>query len=61
MEDRDREQNEAPIIQGKMVSDLLHQVDTCKSIGPDRVHPVVPRKLAKVLTKPLSISYSSPG
>ena len=24
LEDRDREQNEAPIIQGEMVSDLLH-------------------------------------
>ena len=28
LEDRDGEQNEAPIIQGEMVSDLLHHLDT---------------------------------
>ncbi|KAK4820506.1 hypothetical protein QYF61_000085 [Mycteria americana] len=33
LEDRDGEQNEAPIIQGEMVSDLLHHLDTHKSMG----------------------------
>ena len=28
LEDRDTEQNEAPIIQGEMVSDLLHHLGT---------------------------------
>ncbi|KAK4815154.1 hypothetical protein QYF61_017595 [Mycteria americana] len=55
--DRDAEQNEAPIIQGEMVSDLLHHLDTHKSMGPDGIHPRVLRELAEVLTKPLSILY----
>ncbi|KAK4807886.1 LOW QUALITY PROTEIN: hypothetical protein QYF61_007792 [Mycteria americana] len=57
LEDRDGEQNEAPIIQGEMVSDLLHHLDTHKSMGPDGIHPRVRRELAEVLTKPLSILY----
>ncbi|KAK4823371.1 hypothetical protein QYF61_001719 [Mycteria americana] len=57
LEDRDKEQNEAPIIQGEMVSDLLHHLDTHKSMGPDGIHPRILRELAEVLTKPLSIIY----
>ncbi|GAB0180201.1 hypothetical protein GRJ2_000485400 [Grus japonensis] len=57
LEDRDGEQNEAPIIQGEMVSDLLHHLDTHKSMGLDGIHPRVLRELAEVLTKPLSIIY----
>ena len=57
IEDRDREQNEAPIIQGEMVSDLLHHLDTHKSMGPDGIHPRVLRDLAEVLPKSLSIIY----
>ncbi|KAK4810744.1 hypothetical protein QYF61_007718 [Mycteria americana] len=57
LEDGDGEQNEAPIVQGEMVSDLLHHLDTHKSMGPDGIHPRVLRELAEVLTKPLSILY----
>ncbi|GAB0208172.1 mitochondrial enolase superfamily member 1 [Grus japonensis] len=57
LEDRDREQNEASIIQGEMDSDLLHHLDTHKSMGLDGIHPRVLRELAEVLTKPLSIIY----
>ncbi|KAK4806242.1 LOW QUALITY PROTEIN: hypothetical protein QYF61_013386 [Mycteria americana] len=57
LEDRDREQNEAPIIQGEMVSDLLHHIDTHKSMGQDGVHPRVLRELEEALTKTLSIIY----
>ncbi|GAB0180778.1 hypothetical protein GRJ2_000543100 [Grus japonensis] len=57
LEDRDEEQNEAPMIQGEMVSDLLHHLDTHESMGPGGIHPRVLRELAKVLTKPLSIIY----
>ncbi|GAB0188263.1 mitochondrial enolase superfamily member 1 [Grus japonensis] len=40
-----------------MVSDLLHHLDTHKSMRLDRIHPRVERKLAEVLTKSLSIIY----
>ncbi|KAK4811280.1 hypothetical protein QYF61_023332 [Mycteria americana] len=57
LEDRDGDQNGAPIIQGEMVSDLLHHLDTHKSMGPDEIHPRVLKELVEVLTKPLSILY----
>ncbi|KAK4831549.1 hypothetical protein QYF61_018204 [Mycteria americana] len=57
LEDRVEEQNEAPIIQGEMVSNLLHHLDTHESMGPDGIHPRVLRKLVEVLTKPLPILY----
>ncbi|KAK4825377.1 hypothetical protein QYF61_027143 [Mycteria americana] len=57
LEDRDGDQNGAPIIQGEMVSDLLHHLDTHRSVGPDQIHPRVLKELADVLTKPLSIIY----
>ncbi|KAK4809102.1 LOW QUALITY PROTEIN: hypothetical protein QYF61_004038 [Mycteria americana] len=55
MEDRDGDQNGAPTIQGEMASDLLHHLDTHKSMGPDGIHPRVLKERAEVLTKPLSI------
>ena len=57
LEDREGEQNEAPIIHGEMVSNLLHHLDTHKSMGPDGIHPRVLRELVEVLPKPLSIIY----
>ncbi|KAK4830064.1 hypothetical protein QYF61_008402 [Mycteria americana] len=57
LEDRDGDQNGAPIIQGEMVSDLLHHLDTHKSMGPDEIHPRVLKELAEVPTKPLSTIY----
>ncbi|KAK4832377.1 hypothetical protein QYF61_022232 [Mycteria americana] len=56
-EDRNGEQNEDPIIQGEMVSDLLHHLDTHSSMGPDGIHPRVLREVAEMLTKLLSIIY----
>ena len=57
LEDKDGDQNEAPIIQGEMIIDLLHHLDTHKSVGQDGIHPRVLRELVEVLTKPLSIIY----
>jgi len=47
LEDRDGEQNEAPIIQGEIFSELLHHLDTHKSMGPDGIHPQVLRELVE--------------
>ncbi|KFP65496.1 hypothetical protein N322_09181, partial [Cariama cristata] len=46
-----------PIIQEEMVSDLLCQLDSNKSMGPDEIHPRVMRELAKELAKPLASIY----
>jgi len=56
-EDRDGEQNEAPIIKREMVSNLLHHLDTHKCMEPDGICSRVWRELAEVLTKPLSNIY----
>ncbi|KAK4825598.1 hypothetical protein QYF61_000687 [Mycteria americana] len=56
-EDRDGDQNGAPIMQGEMVTDLLHHLDTHKSMGPDEIHLRVLKELAEVLTKPFSVIY----
>lgn len=37
LEDRDRKQNETPAIQGQMVNDLLHHLDTHKTMGLGRI------------------------
>ncbi|GAB0197704.1 mitochondrial enolase superfamily member 1 [Grus japonensis] len=57
LEDRDGEQSEAPTIQGEKLGDLLHHLDTHRSMGLDGIHPRVLRELVEVLTKPLSITY----
>ncbi|KFV54970.1 RNA-directed DNA polymerase from mobile element jockey, partial [Tyto alba] len=49
-----------PIIHGEMVSDLLHHLDTHKSMGPGGIHPRVLRELAEVITKSLSIICQQP-
>lgn len=57
LEDRDREQNKALVMQGEMVIDFLYHLNTHKSMGPDRIHPRGLKELAEVLTKPLSTIY----
>ena len=46
-----------PTFQEETVSDLLHHIDTHKSMGLDGIHPRALKELAGVLTKPLSIIY----
>ncbi|KFW70572.1 hypothetical protein AS28_01949, partial [Pygoscelis adeliae] len=46
-----------PIIQEEAVNDLLHHLDTHKSMGPDGIHPRVLRELAEEVAKLLSIIY----
>ncbi|GAB0203024.1 mitochondrial enolase superfamily member 1 [Grus japonensis] len=57
LEDRDREQNKPPMVQEEAVNDLLHHLDTHKSMGLDGIHPRVLRELAEELAKTLCIIY----
>ena len=56
LEDRGREQNEAPIIHTEMAIDLPHHLDMHNSMGLEGIHPRVLREMVEELTKPLSIS-----
>ncbi|KAK4823249.1 hypothetical protein QYF61_000216 [Mycteria americana] len=57
LEDRDGEQNKPPIIQEEALKDLIHHLDTHKSMGLDGIHPRVLRELVGELIKSLSIIY----
>lgn len=50
LEDRDREQNKALVMQGEMVIYFLYHLNTHRSMGPDRIHPRELKELAEVLT-----------
>lgn len=41
----------------ELTSNLLHRLDTHKTMGMDGIHSKVLRELTEVLTKPLSIIY----
>ena len=49
LEDKNEEQNEAPIIQREMVSNLLHCLNTHMSMELDGIHPRVLRELGNVM------------
>ncbi|KAK4824531.1 hypothetical protein QYF61_016111 [Mycteria americana] len=57
LEDRDGQQNKPHIIQEEAVNNLLCQLDTHKSMGPDGIHARVLRELVEELAKPLPIIY----
>lgn len=57
VENRDGEQNDAPVIHNELGNDLLHHLEILKSIGPDGIHPKVLRELVEMLTKPFYIIY----
>ncbi|RMC17379.1 hypothetical protein DUI87_05960 [Hirundo rustica rustica] len=57
LEDREREQNEDTIFQEEMAGELLHHLNTHKSMELDGINPRVLRELAEQLTKQLSVIY----
>ncbi|GAB0207546.1 mitochondrial enolase superfamily member 1 [Grus japonensis] len=57
LEDRDGKRNKPPIMQEEAVNNLLHHLDTHKSMGLDGIHLRVLRELVEELAKPLSIIY----
>lgn len=60
LENRERVWNKSPTIQGKMVSSLRHQLDTCKSMGPDGINTRVLRELQKCTMNQLPQFTSTP-
>jgi len=57
LEDNEGERNKPPIIQEEEVNDLLHHLDSYKSMQPGGIHPRELKELAEELAKPLSIIY----
>lgn len=57
VEDRHREQNEYTRFQGERAGELLHHLNTHKSVVLDGINPRVLRELADELTKLFSIIY----
>lgn len=54
---RDGEQSEAHTMQGETVTDLLHHLDTHRSMMPDGMQPEVRRELVEMLAEPFSMIY----
>ncbi|KAK4818823.1 hypothetical protein QYF61_019860 [Mycteria americana] len=46
-----------PFVDTAIVKDQLYQLNVHKSMGPDGIHPRVPKELVDVMAGPLSITY----
>ena len=55
MEEKDREGNKSPTVQGETVSELILYLDCHNSIGPVGIREQ--KKTAEVIDKPLSLIY----
>ncbi|KAJ7423050.1 hypothetical protein BTVI_11157 [Pitangus sulphuratus] len=59
LEDHDWENDQLPV-NPEIVQDLLLELDPCKSMGPDRIHPRILKDLANVIAKPLLMIFGNP-
>jgi len=49
-------EEDLPLVEEDQVREYLSDLDICKSMGPDRMHPQV-RKLTTVIARPLLIIF----
>lgn len=61
LDDRKGEQTKAPVIQEEIISDLLHHLDTHKSLVLDGIHLRVLKELVEVLDLMAHHRWCSPG